>query len=40
MSREQIMDLYIENKLATAGDPSGHGAYRELMAKNGFQIDS
>ena len=40
MSREQIMDLYIENKLATAGDPSGHGQYRELMAKNGFQIDS
>ena len=40
MSREQIMDLYIENKLATAGDPSGHGAYRELMAKNGLQIES
>ncbi len=40
MSREQIMDLYIENKLASASDPSGHAAYRELMAKNGFQIDS
>jgi len=40
MNRDQIMDLYIANQLATANDPSGHGAYRELMAKNGFQIDS
>ena len=40
MSRDQIMDLYIANQLGTANDPSGHGAYRELMAKNGFQIDS
>jgi hypothetical protein len=40
MTRDQIMDLYIGNQLGTANDPSGHGAYRELMAKNGFQIDS
>jgi hypothetical protein len=40
MSRDQIMDLYIANQLATANDPSGHAAYRELMAKHGYQIDS